>query len=123
VRSLEHTRSAGAGLERSCQRRGTDWIASTRPAEGVELFRAFLAGEAYQRHRHDTYAVGVTDAGVQVFNYRGADRTSMPGRVVTLYPDEVHDGRAGTSAGFGYRIVYQGGRARRPTRPGALRST
>ena len=23
-----------------------------------------------------------------------------------LHPDEVHDGRAGTKAGFGYRIVY-----------------
>jgi AraC-like DNA-binding protein len=23
-----------------------------------------------------------------------------------LYPDELHDGRAGTDAGFGYRIVY-----------------
>jgi hypothetical protein len=26
--------------------------------------------------------------------------------VVVLYPDEVHDGRAGTEQGFGYRIVY-----------------
>jgi AraC-like DNA-binding protein len=26
--------------------------------------------------------------------------------VVVLYPDEVHDGRAGTDEGFGYRIVY-----------------
>jgi hypothetical protein len=30
----------------------------------------------------------------------------MPGDVVALYPDEVHDGRAGTEQGFGYRIVY-----------------
>jgi len=103
---LEHTRSAGAGLERSCRRASADWIESSRTADGVELFRARLVGEAYHAHRHDTYAVGVTDAGVQIFNYRGAARTSMPGDVVTLYPDEVHDGRAGTSAGFGYRIVY-----------------
>jgi AraC-like DNA-binding protein len=26
--------------------------------------------------------------------------------VVVLYPDEVHDGRAGADEGFGYRIVY-----------------
>ena len=94
------------GLERSCQDIAADWIASSRPADGVELFRAWFAGEAYQKHRHDTYAIGVTDHGVQVFDYRGAGRVSTPGEVVVLYPDEIHDGNAGTEAGFGYRIVY-----------------
>jgi AraC-like DNA-binding protein len=103
---VQQTRSAGEGLERSCQAGRPEWIASTTPTEGVELFRAWLAGEAYQKHRHDTYAVGVTDAGVQIFDYRGTARTSWPGQVVTLYPDELHNGRAGTGDGFGYRIVY-----------------
>src|SRR3989449_11136666 len=57
-------------------------------------------------HRHDSYAIGVTDCGVQVFDYKGSVRASTPGQVVVLYPDEVHDGRAGTNEGFGYRIVY-----------------
>ena len=104
--SLEHTRSAGAGLERSCQPPAASWIASTGPTDGVELFRAWLVGEAYDKHRHDTYAIGLTDWGVQVFDYRGAVRASTPGQVVVLYPDEAHDGRAGTDEGFGYRIVY-----------------
>jgi AraC-like DNA-binding protein len=103
---LEQTRSAGEGLERSCQGPGAGWIASTSPVGGVELFRAWFAGQAYQKHRHDTYAIGVTDFGVQVFDYRGSVRASTPGQVVVLYPDEVHDGRAGTNEGFGYRIVY-----------------
>jgi AraC-like DNA-binding protein len=103
---LEQTGSAGEGLERSCQGAVVGWIASTGPVDGVELFRAWFAGEAYQKHRHDTYAVGVTDTGVQVFDYRGAVHASMPGQVVVLYPDEVHDGRAGGADGFGYRIVY-----------------
>jgi AraC-like DNA-binding protein len=81
-------------------------IACTGPVGGVELFRAWFAGAAYQKHRHDTYAVGVTDSGVQEFDYRGSSHASTPGQVVVLYPDEVHDGRAGTSEGFGYRIVY-----------------
>ncbi len=105
MRSQE-ARSGGAGLERSCRRPSEGWIASETPADGVELFRAWFAGAAYQKHRHDTYAIGVTDCGVQVFDYRGAERTSMPGQVVVLYPDEIHDGRAGTPEGFGYRIVY-----------------
>jgi AraC-like DNA-binding protein len=102
----QDTRSAGEGLERSCRNPAAGWLVSARPAAGVELFRAWFAGEAYRRHRHDTYAIGVTDSGLQVFDYRGSAHASLPGQVVVLYPDEAHDGRAGTSAGFGYRIVY-----------------
>jgi AraC-like DNA-binding protein len=103
---LKETRSAGEGLERSCQGTVAGWLVSSRPAGGVELFSAWFAGKAYQKHRHDTYAIGVTDSGVQVFDYRGSVHASTPGQVVVLYPDEVHDGRAGTDEGFGYRIVY-----------------
>jgi AraC-like DNA-binding protein len=105
VRSKE-TRSGGVGLERSCERPSGGWIASAKPADGVELFHAWFAGAAYQKHRHDTYAIGLTDCGVQVFDYRGATRVSAPGQIVVLYPDEPHDGRAGTGEGFGYRIIY-----------------
>lgn len=67
---------------------------------------AWFQGPAYRKHRHDTYAICVTEAGVQAFDYRGAAHISMPGDVVVLHPDEIHDGHAGTDAGFGYRIVY-----------------
>ncbi len=103
---LHETRSAGEGLERSCRGTVKGWIAAARPVSGVELFRAWFAGEAYRKHRHDTYAVGVTDSGVQVFGYRGSIHASTAGQVVVLYPDEIHDGGAGTGEGFGYRIVY-----------------
>jgi hypothetical protein len=74
---------------------------------GRAVPRARFDGVAYARHRHDTYGVCLTDRGVQVFDYRGATRTSTPGNVVTLYPDEPHDERAGDAAGFAYRIVYR----------------
>jgi AraC-like DNA-binding protein len=73
---------------------------------GVELLRAWFGGRAYARHRHDTYAIGVTEAGVQMFDYRGRTERAGPGEVVVLHPDEPHDGRAGGTDGFGYRIVY-----------------
>ncbi len=79
---------------------------ASAPGEGVELLRAWFHGAAFARHRHDTYAIGVTEAGVQTFDYRGRVERSTSGQVVVLHPDEVHDGRAGTEAGFGYRIVY-----------------
>jgi AraC-like DNA-binding protein len=79
---------------------------ASQPGDGVELLRAWFGGRAYARHRHDTYAIGVTEAGVQTFDYRGRVERSIPGQVVVLHPDEMHDGRPGTPAGFGYRIVY-----------------
>ncbi len=102
----QRTRSGGEGLERSCRRGSPGWIAGSGPVGGVELFRADFAGEAYRKHRHDTYAIGVTERGVQMFDYRGSVRASLPGQVVVLHPDEVHDGRAGAAGGFAYRIVY-----------------
>jgi AraC-like DNA-binding protein len=100
------SRSGAEGLERSCGRAAAGWLVGSGSVGGVELLRAWFAGEAYAKHRHDTYAIGSTDSGIQVFDYRGAARASRPGQVVVLHPDEVHDGRAGTKDGFGYRIVY-----------------
>ncbi|RTQ32941.1 AraC family transcriptional regulator [Variovorax gossypii] len=57
-------------------------------------------------HRHDTYAVGSTLAGVQSFNYRRSRRDSLPGHTIVLHPDEAHDGQAGTDEGFQYRMIY-----------------
>ncbi len=73
---------------------------------GVELLQAWFGGRGFARHRHDTYAIGVTETGLQTFDYRGRVERSRPGQVVVLHPDEPHDGRAGGPDGFGYRIVY-----------------
>jgi AraC-like DNA-binding protein len=94
------------GLERSCAPRRDDHVRSRDLGDGVQALRAWFAGRGFDPHRHDTYAIGVTDTGVQAFDYRGATRISTPGQVVVLHPDETHDGRAGTPAGFGYHIVY-----------------
>lgn len=73
-----------------------------------ELLRieAFFGGHAYDPHQHDTYGIGLTLAGVQSFDYRGARADSLAGDVIVLHPDETHDGRAGVEAGFYYRMAY-----------------
>jgi AraC-like DNA-binding protein len=76
------------------------------PCPGLERIEAFFSGVGFDPHRHDTYAIGTTLAGVQAFRYRGAARRSLPGQVFVLHPDETHDGRAGTPEGFRYRILY-----------------
>src|SRR6201989_3553570 len=83
-----------------------DWVRHGAAAPGLERIEAFFAGEAYGMHRHDTYAIGHTLAGVQSFRYRGALRHSLAGHTVVLHPDEPHDGHAGTDAGFRYRMLY-----------------
>lgn len=57
-------------------------------------------------HRHDTYTIGVTLSGIQSFTYRGAARSSHPGQLVVLHPDEQHDGRAGDDGALRYRAAH-----------------
>jgi AraC-like DNA-binding protein len=96
--------AGGAGLEPSC---GPDeWVDASEPADGVELFRARLRGHPFSRHRHDVYAIGVTEEGVQGFAYRGTVEHCLPGQVFVLHPDEPHDGWAEGPGVFGYRQIY-----------------
>ncbi|WP_246088718.1 AraC family transcriptional regulator [Phreatobacter stygius] len=93
-------------LERSCGPSPADWIRLAPAQPGLERLEAFFAGHAYDPHRHDTYAIGYTLAGVQSFTYRGARADSATGHVMVLHPDERHDGRAGVESGFRYRMLY-----------------
>jgi AraC-like DNA-binding protein len=93
------------GLERSGSRR-SDSIRFGPSAQGVERAEVYLSTCAFEPHRHNTYAIGITTAGVQIFRYRGSRRICMPGQLHVLHPDETHDGAAGTDDGFGYRILY-----------------
>ena len=77
------------------------------PAQpGLERMEAFFAGHAFDPHRHDSYALGLTISGVQSFDYRGQRADSLAGCAILLHPDERHDGRAGAETGFRYRMLY-----------------
>src|SRR5262245_18018483 len=92
-------------LERSCSPR-RDWIRFGASAPGVERAEVQLTTCAFERHRHDTYAIGLTAAVVAACSYRGTRRICLPGQLHVLHPDEIHDGGAATEEGFGYRILY-----------------
>ena len=79
---------------------------STDSFEPIERVANRLVGAAFSPHRHDTYTVALTMAGVQAFNYRGAMRHSLPGQVLILHPDELHDGHCRDEAGFSYWAAY-----------------
>lgn len=83
-----------------------DRLIPGRGSKGIERLELVLKRQSFSLHRHDTYAIGLTLAGVQTFRYRGERRYSLPGRCHILHPDEVHDGAPGTEAGFRYRMLY-----------------
>ena len=92
-------------LERSCGL-GVNRITIDACAPGILRASVRLASGAFERHRHDTYAIGITTAGIQRFWYRGQQRVCLPGQIHVLHPDEEHDGGPGTPDGFAYRILY-----------------
>ena len=83
-----------------------DFLVLDEPQAGMQRLVARFRGHAYDLHRHEYYAIGITDWGVQAFRYRGSERASLPGQVIVLHPDEAHDGHAGIPRGFAYRMIY-----------------
>lgn len=73
---------------------------------GLERLQAWFQGYAYDWHRHDTYAVGVTLEGIQTFDCHRTTYHSLPGGVMVIHPDERHNGRAGSAIGFRYCMMY-----------------
>jgi AraC-like DNA-binding protein len=94
------------GLGRLCVGAAENCIISAPDPAGMERIEARFHGSAFDLHRHDTYAIGVTLHGVQTFRYLGAARHSLPGQIIVLHPDELHDGGAGTEDGLRYRMLY-----------------
>ena len=77
-----------------------------RDDQGLEVMQARFRDHVYPRHSHEAYSFGVTDAGAQTFQCRGATYTSNAGMVMAFNPDEAHDGRAAAELGYHYRIVH-----------------
>lgn len=69
-------------------------------------YEVHLSDIAYSPHRHESYTIALTIKGVQTFQYRGEKYSSIPGQVIVLHPDEIHDGQAGTDEGFTYRSLH-----------------
>src|SRR5260370_40639760 len=98
--------AASAGLERSCEATRSGWLRSRELSDGVQLLQAWFAGHGFDKHRHDTYAIGLTDVGVQAFDYRGVAEVSTPGKVGVLAPGGTRGGGAGAPDAFGDRMGY-----------------
>lgn len=72
----------------------------------MELLKATYVTHTFARHTHDCYAIGVIDAGVEEFNYRGTTHRAGANQIVIVHPGEVHTGHAGVPMGWQYRMFY-----------------
>jgi AraC-like DNA-binding protein len=79
----------------------------TLPAlPGVECFRARALVHHYQRHSHESYAIGVIEDGVGGNSCRGSTHRHPPGTIVAMNPDEAHTGYAAENKPLSYRMFY-----------------
>ena len=73
---------------------------------GVDLLRARFLTHRYNRHAHETFTLGLIEAGVEEFEYGGSLLRAGRGAVALLNPEIVHTGQAAGSAGWTYRVLY-----------------
>src|SRR5216683_4626091 len=73
---------------------------------GVDLLRARFVTHRYSRHAHETYTLGLIEAGVEEFDYGGSVLRAGRGAVALLNPEVVHTGQAGIPEGWAYRVMY-----------------
>ena len=71
----------------------------------LDCLSAHFTTHRYPLHRHETYVIAVIEAGAEALTARGVRWRAVPGQIVLLNPDELHDGQA-AGAGFRYRVFY-----------------
>ena len=72
---------------------------------GLDCLTATFRTHVYRPHAHETYVVGIIDAGCETWNARGARHYASPGDVLFNRPLDVHDG-APFGNGYTYRMTY-----------------
>ncbi len=74
--------------------------------DGIALFKAAFQRFVFRKHTHDEFAIGVIEQGAQRFHHRGSTHIAPPSSLITVNPDEVHDGESAGSEGYQYRMTY-----------------
>lgn len=72
----------------------------------ISLLKAHFSNFVYQKHAHGGFAIGIIEQGVQKFHHRGRHHFAPSTAMITVNPDEVHDGAAAVDEGYQYRMAY-----------------
>jgi AraC-like DNA-binding protein len=73
---------------------------------GTEGISAHFTTHRFRPHFHETFLVGVTQGGTEIFQARGGTHVSAPGSLRLLNPGEVHTGQAAEGGAWAYRCLY-----------------
>jgi AraC-like DNA-binding protein len=73
--------------------------------DALECLSATFRTHAYAPHTHETYVIGVIEAGCETYCVRGERHYAVPGDICFVNPDEVHDGEPAED-GYSYRMTY-----------------
>ena len=99
------TYSTGVGGELAHNNQSATW--SDEAFEATEFLLADYRDFAFPAHVHETFAIGVIEAGGQRFRPGRAPALVMPaGTLCAINPGVVHVGRPATDQGWRYRMFY-----------------
>lgn len=73
--------------------------------DGLDCLAATFRSHAYAPHRHESYVVGIIEAGCETFRIKGVRHYARPGQIAFVNPLETHDGEP-HGAGYSYRMTY-----------------
>jgi len=75
--------------------------------EGIDLFWSQASRHQFPRHSHEGYALGVVEQGAHVLAARGRAWVARRGDVITVNPEDTHDGGPpGADGSYTYRVIY-----------------
>jgi AraC-like DNA-binding protein len=74
--------------------------------DNLELLHARFVTQSFAPHTHDTYAIGMLEAGAEYFDYRGRREHAGAGMIGIIHPGELHTGGALDDTGWRYRALY-----------------
>ena len=74
--------------------------------EGLDILHASYVTHTFARHTHETFAIGLIEAGAGAFSSRGTTHIARASNIFIIHPDEVHDGYAAAQNGWTYRMLY-----------------
>ena len=74
---------------------------------GLECLSATFRTLEFAPHTHETFCIGVIEAGVQKSRIKGSSVNAGAGTIYLINPDVIHEGRPAED-GYRYRMMYPG---------------
>jgi len=74
--------------------------------DGIEIVNANYQGQAFSKHVHEGYTIGVIEKGAQRFYRSGEIHTADTNTIILVNADDVHTGESASPEGWKYRAMY-----------------